>query len=45
MRIAADEKHAGLRYSLFRADDVNDALTWIIKRKMPDAEFLRVARE
>ena len=45
VRVAADDRDAGLRESQLRSDDVHDALLDVAERVQADAELLRVAPE
>ena len=42
VRVAADDRHAGLGVTVFGADDVNDALADVADVKQRDAEFRAV---
>ena len=43
--VAADDRHAGLRESELRSDDVHDALFEVAHRMQPDAELFAVASQ
>src|ERR1700686_3893343 len=45
MAVAADDGHAGLGHALLGADDVDDALAYVVDGEIGDAELFDVALE
>src|SRR4051812_42026580 len=43
VRVAADDRHAGVRESLLRPEDVNDALLYAVEIEESNAEFRAVS--